>query len=468
MGKKSKKHEVNRTPRTIDNIDPKTTDGSMLGVSGPTIAGTYINEYVAMNIAAVYACVTLRAQIMACLPIGCFKKKLNGDRDLADQHPSYNIWNKTPDQYMNSFNVRESVEGHKLLRGNAYFETVRNFRGQVVDAYLLDPRRMSIVFPSGQDRTTIAKNNPSSPIYQYTNTQAPPTKMDRTEVLHFANWSNDGLIGVPPLTVFRESMGLTVAANSYASEYFRKGGYPLGFLTKPGVLGEKQRDSILDEWDEMHGGVHKSHNVGILSGGLGWQGIGVNNTDAQLLGLRQFQKEEMGMIFRIPPFLIGNTDKPLNEFSMIQLIIYSIIPEMKRNENEMNNKMFTPKERAVGYYMEYNADAMLRGDSKSRAEALQIQHRDGVLLTNEWRHMENRNSVEHGDVPLVMASQLATLEAVATGKANLDTTNKTAIKTKKNIAERMVNRIKAAYLKLDPADRRRVQDVVIAMNGVAH
>ena len=51
-------------------------------------------------------------------------------------------------------------------------------------------------------------------------------------------------------------------------------------------------------------------------------------------------------------------------------------------------KLLTAKQRAEGYYVEFDLLSMLRGDSKSRAEMLHIMRQDGVITADEWRAKE--------------------------------------------------------------------------------
>lgn len=437
-----------RTIQGVHPSDPRLAE--IWSMSEPSSSGVFVDEVAAQNVSSVYACVTLRAQALASLDVICQRKTKDDDYETVDQHPAHWLWNNSPDEIMPSFNAREAANGHILLRGDSYFELIRNGRGQAVEAHLLDPRRMQVDIDK-EDKV---------PIYKYTNVSAPEIKYDRSEILHWVNWSSNGLKGIPPLTLFREQIGFAIAANRYSSGYFRKGGHPLGFLTKNGHIGKDEKKTIWDEWNEIHG---TPHNVGILSGGLGWQNIGMSNQDAQLLGLHQFNKYGVAMLFRVPPFLIGDVEQPLTsiEFLSLQFVMFSLLPDAKRQEGAMNMKLFTRKER-FNHRVMYAFDSLLRGDAKTRAEAFQIQARNGALLLNEWRKAEGRRKVEHGDIPLIMASQIAKLEDVISGSANLDTTNK---KSKPSDPDGTINRITKAYKKMSPEDRQRVKDIVVSLNG---
>lgn len=452
-------------------------------------AGVVVNEQVAQNISTFYACVTLRAQTLATMPVNCYRRggvdKL--DKELADQHPSNWIWNNSTDDFLTSFNARESAQGHVDIRGNSFFEIGRNFRGQALKCWLLDPRRMHIEFPLGYDPSDTSQNNPNFKIYKYDEPGYGEERFGRDEIMHVTNWSSDGLQGLSPLTLFRETLGLTIAANRYTAEYFRKGGRPLGFLTKKGLLNKPQRDSIREEWQELHGGVENAHQIGILSGDMDWKNIGLTNNDAQLLGLRTFQRYLIAEIMRVPPFLLGDVEQTMTslEFVQLQFIMFTMLPLMKRWEQEMNRVMFTPKEKFI-YFLEHDPEVFLRGDQKTMAEVDQIAIRNAWSTVNEVRRRRNKKGVEYGDEPLVMASQMATLENVALGKANLDTTGPggssssgsgtkpASLHPRKqhksdqsdSPSAQYENRIANAYARLPESKRKKVLGMLAAMNGV--
>lgn len=351
---------------------------------------------------------------------------------------------------------------------------------------------MNVELPFGYDASDTSKFAPSTKIYKYMEPSIPQLEMDRSEVLHVNNYSWDGLVGIAPLTLFRETLGLTVAANRYTSEFFKKGGRPLGFLTKPSIITLPQRETLQQEWAELHSGIDNAHNVGILSGGLDWKDIGLNNQDAQLLGLRNFQRYLISEIFRVPLALLNDPDQKSTSTSietlMIQFIIFTMLPLMRKWENEMNMKMFTPKEQFT-YFLEHDPTIFLRGDQKTMAEVDEILVRNGIKTIDAVRRSRNMNAYPDGlgKDPLVMSSQMATLKAVKDGTAN----NKVAgspsparPRPKTQAARKpgdspsakksdqpdtpeaqLVNRIAKAYSRLSESNRNKVKGMLAIMNG---
>lgn len=405
--------------RTTENYplsDRRLID--LFGGRMDTDAGININEDAALGVSAYYRGITLISQTLAGLPIKIYRKRSDKiGRDVVDDHPAYRLLSLSPDDDLPAYLWRESMQGHVLMRGNAYAEIVRNNRGQAVNCYMLHPDEVHPEWDAdGFRQYRVSSVKKGTPI------------MDRSEILHIPALSWDGLCGISPIRVARNSIGLTIATERYGSQFFRKGGRLLGFLTKSSKINKEQRQHMREEWAELHEGLRNALGVGVLSGGLDWKQISVPPDEAQFLETRKFQVAEIARWLGIPPHMLGDMSKATYnniEHMLIEFVTFTLLPWVKRWEGELNMKMFTRREQAMGYYAEFNLDGLLRGDIKSRTEALERELRNGVLTINEWRAMLNRNPVDGGDHSLIMASQLATLEAVISGEANLDTTKLT-------------------------------------------
>jgi phage portal protein BeeE len=79
--------------------------------------------------------------------------------------------------------------------------------------------------------------------------------------------------------------------------------------------------------------------------------------------------------------------------------MYTMLPWLKRWEENINLQLLTPEERTAGYYVEFKVDALLRGDAKSRADAYAVGRQWGWLSVNDIRRLENMNSIgAKGDI----------------------------------------------------------------------
>ncbi len=76
---------------------------------------------------------------------------------------------------------------------------------------------------------------------------------------------------------------------------------------------------------------------------------------------------------------------------------YSLIPYIRKIEQRILVDLFTPEEQTQ-YYVKFNVNALLRGDSKSRNEAYRIAIDSGWMCVNEAREQEDLNPIKGGDV----------------------------------------------------------------------
>ena len=82
---------------------------------------------------------------------------------------------------------------------------------------------------------------------------------------------------------------------------------------------------------------------------------------------------------------------------------------LKKIEQEFNKKLIFENEKGVTYF-EFNTTALLRGDSKARAEYYSKLFAIGAISPNEIRRKENMNDSVDGDKYYVPMNMLATNE----------------------------------------------------------
>ena len=79
----------------------------------------------------------------------------------------------------------------------------------------------------------------------------------------------------------------------------------------------------------------------------------------------------------------------------------TILSTFTQYEGEMDAKLFTTSERRAGIFAQYNVDAMLRSDTKSRYDAYSVAISAGFLKISEVREKENLPFVEGTDQLLI-------------------------------------------------------------------
>ena len=98
---------------------------------GKSAAGKSVNEFIAMQNTAVYACVRILAESVAGLPLHVYEYRGNG-KERVPGHPLYFLLHDSPNPEMTSFIFRETSMIHLLLWGNSYAQILRDGMGRVV------------------------------------------------------------------------------------------------------------------------------------------------------------------------------------------------------------------------------------------------------------------------------------------------------------------------------------------------
>jgi len=245
------------------------------------------------------------------------------------------------------------------------------------------------LIPLKVDEWTLYKDASGAPVYNVRGKLYP-----HTDVMHVKAMTLDGITGVSPLTYMAETFGLALAARGHASNFFRNGAQPSGILESPEPLTKEQQDQLRAELDKRQSGVGNTGRPLILGGGMKWTSTSLNARDAQLLESRKFDVEEIARAYRVPLHLLQSTEKSTTWGSGIEqmnigFIEYTLRPWLVRWEQSLNRSLLNDAQRAQGYYFEFNLDALLRGDFKTRMDGYKIGVEGGFLTVNEVRSREN-------------------------------------------------------------------------------
>lgn len=365
-------------------------------------AGVVVNEETAMRTSAVYACVRVIAETVASLPLPLYKRLPRG-KEKATYHPLYTVLHDMPNSDMTSFSFRETMMTHLLLWGNAYAQITR--RGnQIVELWPLHPAYIRI------EREPVTNKL----IYKYTSgTQE--VIYTNEQILHIQGLSIDGVKGLSPISMARETIGLAQATEEFGSRFFSNGARPGGILQHPGIVKDPER--LRKSWEEVYKGVQNSHKIAVLEEGMQYKEIGIPPNDAQFLETRKFQLNEICRIFRVPPHLIGDLERATFsniEHQSIDFVVHTIRPWLVRWEQAIQKALIPEEERAI-YFAKFTVDGLLRGDFKTRMDGYAVGRQNGWYSANDIRDLEELNPIPEemgGDLYLVNGNMMTATAAL--------------------------------------------------------
>lgn len=292
--------------------------------------------------------------------------------------------------------------GHLLLRGNSYSEITLDRSGNVEAVWPIRPDAIERVVRDGTwVYKEIGQNGPVIP--------------DR-RILHILGISPNGYVGYSPITVARESLGLGLATEQYGAAFFGNSATPSGLLVHPQRLTPEARQNVRREWEGSHGGLGRSHRIGVMGEGIEWQQVGLSAEDSQFLESRQFQVREIARWFNCPPHKLRDLEDATFsniEEENIEFVQDTLQPWVERFEQAMNIKLLSPREREAGLFIELVLDNRLRGDTEKRGGFYSSQFNIGAITPNEVRKKENMDPVEGGDQAFVQLNMVPLAQALS-------------------------------------------------------
>lgn len=366
-----------------------------------TPSGSTVSPDSSLKLSAVWACVRLRSQTIASLPL-----HLRDDSKAhATAHPLYRLLHSSPNADMTASEFWEALAASMDLWGNAFVRISR------------EGRRVVALDPLNPEKVAVIRDQYGALTYEYTSGATVKTYRD-DEILHLKSFTLDGIMGLSPVQFAAETMGGQMDANRAAAREFQNGLKVGGFLkTGAATLQKDQRERIRESLSQFG----RPENAGkwmVLEAGMepaSASGIRMNPADAQLLESRYFGIEEICRAFGVPPQLIGHTDKASSWASSLEqtnmgFLTYSLRPTLVRIEQAITKKLLLPEERDT-YRPKFSVEGLLRADSTARAGFYSQMLNNGVMSRNDVRSLEDLPPVEGGDL-LTVQLALTTLEKV--------------------------------------------------------
>lgn len=349
----------------------------MLAMGGQTSAGISVGPDGATGLSVAYACVDLRARLIASLPIKLYRREGRGREEQRD-HPASRLLSTRPNGAQSPFSFLAHAQKNLDTRGNAVARVVRNAFAEPVALIPLKPAEVDPVMTADGDI-----------IYRHAG-----RALLRQDVLHVAgnDLRPDGIWGVSPVSRLRETFGLAMATEQQAARFMANDATPPLALKTPGKLDPAQLENLRAQWHERHAGANRGKPA-VLQGGLEAQQLGFNAQDTQLLESRAFDVDQIARIYGVPGELVGA--KGASSWGTgigekIQGFVKFTIGTLVVNwEQALDLTLLTEAERAAGFYFAFSLDALLRGDLKARAEIYQILRGIAAIDVNQIRELED-------------------------------------------------------------------------------
>lgn len=352
-----------------------------------TASGAVVTPASAMQCSAAYACAALIAGSIAQLPLPVYERK--GDTRVKVDHDYWWFLNEQPTSAWTSSAMWEFLSTGVLFRGDSYLYIPRNRAGDATGLMPFSKQQTQVdALPSGNPRV------PRRLRYYF---DGPDGRFgaDQDDVIHLPGF---GFNGTESMSVIqwgaRNGIGIALKADEFAGKFYSQGAQPQFAVQTPGEMTAKQQDDFRDAWVRKYSGTGINGIPLLLTEGLDIKQLTLSAVDAQLMEARQWQVIDVTRAFGVPPVMIGESSKTTSFGSGVEQMaiwfrMHTLGPHLSRFQDELNRKLF----RTSRYFVEFNTEGLLAGDSKAQAEffakALGGPGTQGWMAVNEVRRLKN-------------------------------------------------------------------------------
>lgn len=356
----------------------------------PTSSRVNVTMDVAMTYSAVTAATRLLSATPARLPLNLYRRLSGDGREIAVDDPRDTLVHSEPNPEMDAMPFRIQGFSQQVNAGNAYAEIERDRKGRAIALWPIHYTRVTLV----RDRDT------GKLIYEVKNDEGPPSYIPAADMLHVpSTLTDDGITGKGIIRYARESIGFGIVTERSGAAWFGHGGVPRVVVTSPAKWTPESRTNFRKEWKDVYGGPD-GDKVALLTEGATLTPLNISQEDSQFLQTRQHNIEEIARWYGVPPHMLQHLLRATFnniEHLGIEFVQYSLLPWLKLWEQQLAKKLLTPEERKSMFF-EFNVNALMQGDSKTRSEFYRTGIFSGWMSPNEVRAYENMNPYEGGDV----------------------------------------------------------------------
>lgn len=363
-------------------------------LNGMGIALNYGNYYSnfktskSMTLSTVYRCVTCISSAVASLSPKVYVIDNDGYKLPMHNKLSYCIA-KQPNSKMTSYTFYSLIVKDLLLAGNGY-ALIRRENKEVVGLDYIQPGFVNVI-----DRGDRVE-------YQVAGIKG---IIRQEDILHFLNYSEDGIIGISTLSHARRTLGIADYSEGAAEGFFKSGACASGFLKFTSPSNDKQKEEIKSAWQQATGGsIGIPSGIPVLPSNVDFTQISVSPADSQLLESRKFNVEDICRFFSISPvkaFDLSKSSYATVEATELSFLNDTLRPILVKIEQEMERKFFPNDDR---FDIKFDVSELLRTDKKSQAEYFTKLFNIGAITSNEIRKNLDMTPVEGGDNALVQVN----------------------------------------------------------------
>jgi HK97 family phage portal protein len=365
----------------------------MVAGGEPSYTGKLIGPKNALGISAFWACVNVLADDFATLPVLPYRWSEPGvSRMEARDHYLWPLLTEEANRRMSSHDFKKQMETWRNVWGRAYAEIEENGRGQVTALWPWHPAQVKVWLKDPNDVR-------SEVYYTYVprDRTVKPITLPQSRMLHVRGTSLDGIDGLSPVEVFRQTFALRAAKTEFSGRFYSNGARINGILSAAGKVSVKSEASIRES-QEKYRGLSNAHRLMILEEGMTYTPMTMPLRDAQFIESMNFDDEDIARIMKVPQHRIGLLARATNNNIVqqsMEYVQYTLGPNAANWIGRLHCSLLSGRERD-SIFIEPNYDYLLSGDPEMRSKLYTVMGAVGAFAPDDFRHREKMNPLAGG------------------------------------------------------------------------
>jgi HK97 family phage portal protein len=345
------------------------------------------------QIATVYTCIKILSDSISQMPLNTVSDGPSGSKLKDKTSPLYPLLHYAPNPWTSSHKFFGTLEYHRNLHGNAFARIVRDPAGR--------PIRFEIIPPSTFKRTKQYRGNL---YYVFID----PLKKSGEEVvnsdniLHFYNITKDGVVGITPITALRLNLSSTFNGLESIDKIYRNDLKKVKALKWSQYMPNKkaQKEAVNTLQSDLNEPGFGGGKIVTLPDGADLIDLQLTPQDMEFVNTISLNKKDIAAAFRVPPHMVGILEA--SKFNNVEMMIQEFLSQglgaiLKMYRSELEMKLLSVEERIAGRSIEFNTNALLQLDFKTRVQGYKDLILSGVMTPNAAAIYENLPTYPQGD-----------------------------------------------------------------------
>jgi len=347
-------------------------------VAAGTSSGVQVTQAKSLNCVAVLACLVVRAETFASLPLHILTAGGAKAETPAPNHWAQRLLAEQPNDLMNAGEFWRWKQLAEDVAGNAYAHIIRGPGGRPTAIWPLMAQPPVLNLAGGRA------------FYRYVGDDiTPPDDYSVDTILHFKGpILRTPFVGASLIDLASEAIGVAIGSEQFFARLLGNGTHFPGYLEKEDALSAEDMTALQAQLKGF-AGLLGTGTVRIFDRGLKYKQNDMSMQDAQLTEQERLQLQKICSIFRVPLAMAGDLEHGTytnSEQQDLWFAKHTITPMCVNTERVLSFRLLEKGVRA-----KFNLDGLLRGDYKTRSEGDATLVRAGILNRDEARSHYNLN-----------------------------------------------------------------------------